>query len=301
MILRSLHLMLTYQCTLECAHCFAWGSPWQRGTMTSDDVDRILDQAQELGTIDWIYFEGGEAFLYYATLLHGVRRAAAMNFAVGIVTNSYWATSERDALAWLRPFAGLVQDLSASEDEYHIIDELSGHVANARKAATMLGIPLGTISISQPEDANAAAAVGKLPEGQSAIMYRGRAAETLTPRAMLFPWQQFDCCPYENLHDPGRIHVDPLGHLHLCQGISLGNLFEVPLAEIWERYDPPQHPIAGPLLEGGPAGLAHHHELEIDGDYADACHLCDTVRRMLRSRYPEILTPDQMYGVLDGN
>ena len=63
MRLTSLHLMLTYLCTLECEHCFAWGSPWQSGTMTGADVDHILDQAQKLGTIESIYFEGGEAFL----------------------------------------------------------------------------------------------------------------------------------------------------------------------------------------------------------------------------------------------
>jgi MoaA/NifB/PqqE/SkfB family radical SAM enzyme len=267
--------------------------------MTSDDVDHILDQAQKLGTIDTIYFEGGEAFLYYVTLVHGVRRAAEMGFSVGIVTNSYWATSEADAVEWLRPFAGLVQDLSVSEDSYHIIEELGSHVANARKAAMALDIPLGTISISQPEDANAAAAVGQLPEGESAIMYRGRAAETLASRASLFPWRQFDRCPYENLADPGRLHVDPLGHLHICQGISLGNMLEEPLAEIWERYDPGNHPISGPLLDAGPSGLVRQYGLAIDGEYADACHLCDTARRALREQFPAILAPDQMYGVPD--
>ena len=32
--LNGLHLLLTYQCTFECDHCFVWGSPWQTGTMT---------------------------------------------------------------------------------------------------------------------------------------------------------------------------------------------------------------------------------------------------------------------------
>jgi hypothetical protein len=31
--------------------------------------------------------------------------------------------------------------------------------------------------------------------------------------------------------------------------------------------------------------------------YADACHLCYQARCALRARFPEILTPDQMYGV----
>jgi pyruvate-formate lyase-activating enzyme len=123
MHLSGLHLLLTYQCNFECDHCFVWGSPWQSGTMTSRDVRRILRQAKDLGSVEWIYFEGGEPFLYYTTLLKGVQEAALMEFQVGVVSNSYWATDEEDALACLEPFAGLVQDLSISSDLYHYDQE----------------------------------------------------------------------------------------------------------------------------------------------------------------------------------
>ncbi len=46
--LTGLHLLLSYQCTLECDHCFVWGSPWQRGVMTVETINRILEQAAEL-------------------------------------------------------------------------------------------------------------------------------------------------------------------------------------------------------------------------------------------------------------
>ena len=32
---------------------------------------------------------------------------------------------------------------------------------------------------------------------------------------------------------------------------------------------------------------------------ADACHLCYAARQSLRSRFPELLTPDQMYGTTE--
>ena len=57
MTLTGLHLLLTYQCNFECDHCFVWGGPEQSGTMTIPNIRRILDQADELGTIEWIYFE----------------------------------------------------------------------------------------------------------------------------------------------------------------------------------------------------------------------------------------------------
>ena len=63
MELSGLHLLLRYRCTLECEHFFVWGSPWQSGTMTLLDVRHILQQAEDLSMVKWIYFEGGEPFL----------------------------------------------------------------------------------------------------------------------------------------------------------------------------------------------------------------------------------------------
>lgn len=300
MKLSGLHLLLTYQCNLECDHCFTWGSPWQNGTMTLQKVREILWQAKTLGTVEWIYFEGGEPFLYYATLVRGVREATGIGFRVGIVTNGYWATSPEDALEWLKPLTGSVQDLAISSDLYHWSEKLSEQARDACAAAEKLGIPIGVISIAQPEAINAASAVGKLPAGESAVMYRGRAAERLIARAAKHPWTEFKECPYEDLREPGRVHVDPFGNLHICQGISLGNVFEKSLSEICEAYDPDSHPIISPLLEGGPAELVRHYELPQEERYADACHLCYEARQALRSRFPEILGPDQIYGVFEG-
>lgn len=296
MKLPGLHLLLTYQCNLECDHCFVWGSPWQSGTMSTRQIWRILCQSKELGSVEWIYFEGGEPFLYYPILLKGVRQAARLEFSVGVVSNGYWATNLKDALEWLRPLRGLVQDLSISSDLYHWSEKPSRLAENAQMAAKELGIPIGIISIAQPEDTNAAAAIGQLPAGESAVMYRGRAAAQLAKRARLHPWEQFTECPYENLREPGRAHVDPSGNLHICQGISLGNLFETPLREICDSYDPDAHPITGPLLHGGPAELVRRYELPHAAKYADACHLCDHARRQLRMRFPKILAPDSIYG-----
>ncbi|MCG8401076.1 MAG: hypothetical protein MJA84_05710 [Firmicutes bacterium] len=47
------------------------------------------------------------------------------------------------------------------------------------------------------------------------IMYRGRAAEKLAKQAVWRTWTEFGECPHEDLHKPGRIHLDPLGYLHI--------------------------------------------------------------------------------------
>src|SRR5512132_775820 len=101
MRLTGLHILLTYQCTYECEHCFVWGSPRQRGVLSIEQVQAILGQAKDAG-VDSIYFEGGEPFLYYAVLAKGVQLAAEMGFSVGIVSNGYWASSVENATEHLR-------------------------------------------------------------------------------------------------------------------------------------------------------------------------------------------------------
>ena len=295
MKLSGLHILLTYQCTCECAHCFVWGSPKQRGVLTVEQIEQILYQAKEAG-VEWIYFEGGEPFLYYAVLVSGVKKAADMGFHVGIVSNAYWATTVADAAEWLQPFIGLIEDLTVSSDLYHCEKCLGENPQNAMVAAKWMSIPTGLISVGQPNE-DATESHSQI-EDQSSVMYRGRAAVVLAPKAPLHPWKKFNECSHEDLREPGRIHLDPLGNLHICQGLVIGNLFEKPLKQICEEYDADSHPICGLLLEGGPAALVSEYNLPHESNYADACHLCYEARISLRARFPEFLKPDQIYGVI---
>ncbi|MGD8278812.1 MAG: radical SAM protein [Gemmatimonadota bacterium] len=297
MQLTGLHILLTYECNFECDHCFVWSGPFRTGVLTVPQLDDILGQARDAGTVEWIYFEGGEPFLYHALLRYGVRRAAKLGFRVGIVSNAYWATTSEDAEEWLRDFAGLVDDLSVSCDPFHGDEDQVRRARLAEEAARRLGIPFGTIEVAGEETAGRA--VGQLPEGESGVMYRGRAAVKLAPAARKRPASGMTECPYEDLREPGRVHLDPFGNLHICQGIVMGNLFRSPLREICEAWDPDAHPVTGPLLSGGPLELARRYGVPIAGAYADACHLCYETRIALRSRFPAELGPPRMYGEVE--
>ena len=296
MKLSGLHFLLTYRCVLECDHCFTWGGPRQSGDMRMSDLHAYLEQARDVPSINSVCFEGGEPFLLYAILLQAVQEAAAMGYEVGIVTNAYWAVSEKRALAKLKPLAGLIQSITVSSDLFHSNEPLSPQVRHASAAAEALGIPIGVISIAQPDVQGARSSVGQLPDGGSKVMFRGRAADKLAPAQPAYPWDNYTCCPHEDLIEPGRIHLDPLGNLHICQGIVVGNVWQTPLKVLCDQYIPEQHPIVGPLLEGGPAELVRRYALDHRDCYADACHLCYSARLALRERFPLALAPDQMYG-----
>jgi hypothetical protein len=50
-------------------------------------------------------------------------------------------------------------------------------------------------------------------------------------------------------------------------------------------------------VEGGPARLAEAYGFAPEDSAVTACHLCFLVRRALIDRFPDCLTPRQVYGL----
>jgi len=293
--LKGIHFLLTYKCDRSCDHCFVYSGPQQPGTFTLDQVRRVLDELPKIGTIESVFFEGGEPFLFYPLMLEGIRLARRMGFAASVVTNCYWATCQADAELWLRPLAEAgVRSVTISDDLFHHEPDRPNPAELVTAAANALGIAVSPIRTEPPfvtVDEEGRPSVG------GGVMFRGRAAEKLVGDLPRRPWTEFTSCPAEDLRNPGRVHVDAYGHVHLCQGLSMGNLWRRPLSEIVSGYDPDAHPICGPLLEGGPARLAVRYRMEHAETYISACHLCYEMRRALRERFPDYLAPPQVYGL----
>jgi hypothetical protein len=283
-VLRGLHILLTYRCTHQCDHCFVYSSPGAPGTFTVDQLRRTLAETIRIGTVERVYYEGGEPFLYYPLLLEGLREARESGFEVGVVTNAYWAETEEDAEIWLRPLAEIgVADLSISDDPLHHGEGDESPARRALWAATRLGIPGMAICTPRPA------------QGEG-VRFRGRAADKLTSGLPLRSWRDFTECPDEDFGDPGRVHVDAYGNVHLCQGILMGNMWRTPLSELVRAYDPQRHPVVGPLHRGGPTALVTERGISPDPEYVSACHLCYRTREGLLDRFPAELGPAQVYG-----
>ena len=129
MTISGIHLLLTYKCSFACDHCFVYACPDAKGVMRISDVREILSEAQKAGNLEMMFFEGGEPFLYYQTMLWGLRAAKERGFKRGIVTNAYWATSVEDAKEWLGPVSEVgVSALSISDDAYQQLVEGPDHL-----------------------------------------------------------------------------------------------------------------------------------------------------------------------------
>ena len=299
-MLTGIHFILTYTCNSECDHCFLYCSPWSQGTFTIRQVTEVLNESKKIGSVDWVYYEGGEPFLFFPLLVESIKRAKNMNFKVGVVTNAYGALAEEDAELWLRPLAEAgLSFINISNDSLHYGDEESTPASNAILVAERLGITNAPICIDKPK---VELQQGKNGErGQPVIgghvKFRGRAVEKLTKNLPLRPKKQLCECPDEDLVSPSRVHVDAYGNVLICQGISMGNCWKKPLSELVKNYDAQKHPICGPLVRGGPFRLVEEYGLKLEDEYVDECHLCYAARVALLDKFPEYLAPRQAYGL----
>ncbi|MFX0075805.1 MAG: radical SAM protein [Candidatus Hermodarchaeota archaeon] len=299
-MLNGIHFLLTYKCNYECDHCFLYCGPHSEGTFSLEQIRTVLDEAVKIGTIEWIYFEGGEPFLFYPIMLEGIKLAHQKGFKIGIVTNSYWATCSEDAEVWLKALTNFgVEDFTVSDDEFHFESKDENLSKIARGAADKLNLPVSSISINEPtiELRSESQYEKGEPIIGGGVTFRGRAVETLVEGLPRKKWDELKECPYEDLKGLGRIHVDPFGNAQICQGLSIGNFWETPLSDLIRNYQPEIHPICGPLLQGGPAQLVRKYAIEHEDSYVDECHMCYKARLALVDKYPKFLTPKQVYGL----
>lgn len=262
------------------------------------DIRQILNEAKQAKGIEWIYFEGGEPFLYYQTMLWGLRAAKDYGFKTGIVTNCYWATSIEDAKEWLAPIAEIgLADFSISDDVYHDGETDENLAKYAYEAARKLELPTGRITIENPKKYMKEIEWKGKPVVEGKVMFKGRAVEKLVEGLPRRPWIEFDECLDEDFSNQSRVHIDPFGYVHVCQGIAIGNIKQMPLPELFANFGPETHPICAPISRGGPAELVRKYEVEHEEGYVDECHLCYSARLKLRKRFPDILAPEGVYGI----
>lgn len=297
-MLTDVHFILTYMCNFECDHCFLYCSPRSKGTFTLAQVDGVLKELQKIGTVNAIGFEGGEPFLFFPLLVECVKLANAKGFLSAIQTNTYWATTEEDAKLWLRPLCSSgLSTLEVSDDAFHHGDELATSAKRAFDAAQLTGLKVNSITINKPTVKQDKKRSKGKPIYAGGPKLRGRAVEKLVKGLPLTPWKNFTTCPFEDLRNPKRVHVDSFGNVHLCQGLSMGNMWQTPLSELVNSYAPDLHPICGPLLKGGPAQLARKYKVHHDAEYVDACHMCSVICSKLADRFPHYLGPRQVFGL----
>jgi hypothetical protein len=298
-LVTKLHILLTYNCSLKCKHCYVYSDQRAPGKISLSQINHYLNDGRKIEGIEWVYFGGGEPFTQYPLLLKAIQRARKLDYRVGVETNGYFARTEESALRMLRPLANMaVEDLRVSNDSIHYKNPTTSPANRALIAARELGIPTTLVQVSPPgsNGTNPASSPHADRIDQPRFIYAGRAAELFADQILGVEHATLTSCPGHDLTDPDRVYIDAYGYVQICPGIVMGNARQAPLNEIITNYDAKNHDILGVLAEFGPAGLIEQSGLPSDTKIVDACHGCYKSRKQLIDEYPDLLGPRHVYG-----
>ena len=295
----KLHILLTYNCSLKCKHCYVYSDQKAPGKISLSQISHFLNAGRKMEGIEWVYFGGGEPFTQYPLLLKAIQRARKLDYRVGIETNGYFARTDEAALRLLRPLANMgVEDLRVSNDAMHYQNPWTSPANRALSAARSLGIPTTLVRIATPgktgENPTSALHADRIDEPR--FMYTGRAAETYAKKNQRVDWSTLNRCPRDDLADPDQVFVDAYGFVQICPGIAMGNACETPLNDILSNYDIQSNQVLTILADHGPAGLIKKSGLPLGKKIVDACHGCFASRKQLIDEYPILLGPRHVYG-----
>lgn len=295
----NLHILLTYNCSLRCKHCYVFSDQRAPGKISLSQISHFLNDGRKLPDLTWIYFGGGEPFTQYPLLLKAVQRARKLNYDVGVETNGYFARTEAAGLRFLRPLAEMgVKEIRVSNDFLHYKNTSNSPAKHALTAAQQLGMSATLVRIPFPEADNSKqnekCSVTNILEPQ--LMFSGRAADTLVAGSHSFDWKTFTRCPRGDLGAPKQVFVDAYGFVQICPGIAIGNACEKPLHTIIQDFDLHEHEILHPIHTQGPSGLIRISNLQPEREYVGPCHCCYLTRQALIDQYPELLGPRNVYG-----
>jgi hypothetical protein len=312
-------LLLTYRCTIACAHCLFNCSPHQpRRVMSVEQGVRYLRMLRSTERV--VHIAGGEAMMEYDTLLAICREADRQNVRPHFIeTNASWCTSDELAERRMSELSAAgVRGLYISADPYHLAFVPVGRYLRCYQAAVArFGEKNVMTSKLTREDLLNMQQVGRGPDLLAELVRTnpprmvGRAGEKL---ARHLPARDIPKLAGDVLwHDPStsmscasefspatmwEMHLDPYGHLQTCCGVILGNVERTPFQELVAAEFGTGNPILSALRGEGPVGLLRMAEaLGYQREqYVQKCHLCWQVRKFLRPHFPHILGPEEIYG-----
>ncbi|MFF4220672.1 radical SAM protein [Streptomyces nondiastaticus] len=233
-LLKFTWLEVTGFCNESCDHCYADSGPkGTHGTMTVPDWTHVIDQLAEMGTAD-VQFIGGEPTLYphladLITYAHRAGLSIEVFSNMTYIRNGLWEVFKE---CNVRLATSYYSDSAAEHDG---VTQLRGSHRKTRsniQKAVDLGIPIrgGIVAVNADQRVGAAVTdlqnIGVGHVGGDRTRAFGRAGKGADPTVN-------DLCGHCAL---GQVAIGPEGNVWPCvlgRFITLGNVRETPLADIW--------------------------------------------------------------------
>ena len=295
----------TNRCPIECPFCGAECNPRNRDRLSLEFMTSVIDQAQDLGSLEVVVFTGGEPLLLGQDLLAAVRYCADHGLKTRVVTNAYWARSDVAADRWLSRLvdAGL-SEINISCDDYHQREIPVENVRPADDTARRIGLPC---LVGHKEILSGSIHEESLSELLGVPMERFRYGQVnpdndvylssfnvpIAPQMHLIPDEEILFPDSDDWKAPctsvmENIVVTPQREVGICCGmiprsvreVVVGSLDEAPLAQILFEAD--RDLIVNWLALEGPYGLMRFiqeraPEIRFRDRYVGPCHLCSEI------------------------
>ncbi len=303
-------LLLTEWCNAECAHCWFSSGPDRTRCMEAHEARHYIDQADEIPSVEWISFTGGEPFFNPEVLLELVEYASDLGFYTECVTNCFWAEDREKASAILDGLvnAGL-NAINISSDDFHQRFIPFERVRTCYETARDQGLKIvimstpekkGTLDVEEiarrlgrdevqtvrdgpPKASTVALAVESsfVPVGRGASIpvkewnfgdgpLRGECRDVLRDIGITPSGDVLPCCSAA-----GIVENTVLGN---AKGTNLQTMIEAAEAQ----------PLFRILSSEGPMRLAELLEMNVEGRFVNRCHLCHAV--LTHPELPRILS-----------
>jgi MoaA/NifB/PqqE/SkfB family radical SAM enzyme len=313
---RSVGLMLTYKCPAACEFCYYNCSPDREGLMPIETALSAWQSLIELaGTSAEIHITGGEPFLFFDHLVEILARAHQRKL-IGldaIETNAYWAKDRETILKRMKILKEYgIKRLKISWDPFHaeyieeknvtLLADTAKEVIGPENVLVRWDKYLGCGIDMKSMDLTQRCEMYKQAMDDFPVRLTGRSAHKLAP---IFADKSVEEVSSKNCAKPffsKGIHIDPYGNVFcgLCSGITIGNVTNTSLKDIWENMDPTKLPLVSSLIKGSPAALldeAVDLGFTVKEKYAGKCHLCSDMRQFFfdKKQYYPIISPAECY------
>lgn len=296
-------LLLTNKCNIKCDHCWLDSGPKRNEEMKYDEAERYIDQIDEINSIKWISFTGGEPLLRYKELLKLVKYASYKNFYTECVTNCYWASSPSKSMEILEPLADLgLNVINISSDDFHQKYIPFKNVVYCYQAARDLNLKIVIMcmitktstltvnNIAHRIDPKNIQIIGMQRKWRKINAIAMEEAVVPIGRASKIPKEEI-LYGYKNVRGPCRkilrdIGIHPNGDVSPCcsaigtlKKASLGNIKKYNLSNMIEKAR--NNPLFETLWKEGPQGLRDVK----DGSkkYVNKCHMCYEILKKIKA------------------
>jgi len=301
----NLGILLWNKCNATCKHCAVDSSPFERYSMTNDQIFKAIDSSFYDCSTPSIGLSGGEAFINYERLKQIIKYATDKGARVSVNSNGFWGKSIEKAREIVRELKQLkLSQLVISIDEFHeefINADSPINVIIACKYEH-LEVRLQYVSVKNGKRLTDLLSVHgdrllNIECREIPLHPVGRGAQYSREYLFLERGIPMGLCPSAILSISAKGNIIPCcntaGHL---PALKIGDINTDSLQDV--DFEFKNDPLFIILCRFGPQALiekAKEHGYCLDDGYIDQCHLCYTlfknerIAKILRQSSRQIL------------